>query len=818
MAPPNDNDDTARENSALRQIKRLEEQQKDLKEVAKDTLDIAEQSLASAEEKFGIQKESLEKKREEVDVERRLIAARQEHLELLVSSGKVSEESAAKANEDLETKDNWLKEHAKTLVIQEKSLGAQQKIAKASLSAFGSIATRMMITQSATAAGAKSMFSMWKSAVKLEGRAKGTAKAMKSIGSSFLQIFNPINLITSGMKAIFTATLEFMWKSSEAMANFSATTGDAGSMAKDLGKSMNYAAGIGITEISAAGAALAGNWTAMADVTDRARISTVKIAGELTAVGISGATFGKGMNFLTRSMGISLPKAASLFKGLASSAKLLGQTPQQLADNFMQMSDELALYGNRMMIKFNQIAGTAKAMGIEMSDVVSIGEGFETFEGAAQKVSAFNQAFGTSMSSLEMMKLQETGGPDAVVKEIVHSLRAAGIAYEDMSKLEIKHAAAAAGTTTAKFASMMGFRDEEAEAAAAAAAAEQKSQKNYQRMLRSTVSLAKRLMLSLEQIFMNPDLQKALKDFMRDVLSFFGGSDSAAGGSVKEWGEILTETVKAVHGLFNNMKPMMTFMLEHWKELLALWITAQGLSLFTTVVTAGGAAVAAAGGAAVAAPVIAGAVATGAVLGTVAMGGEMMQSMNNEGATKRATEKQRGNQIRPGEDVYEAAARLAEIRTIQDQATAAGKSIDFESADKVRRDKIIAAEDESWWGRFSKPGRMSNEAMAAKNARMAEEAAKLKVGPPQSLKFNMVKDIGKEISKGISGQKGERAAQAKEGGKMQAQAFVEELNKNAKPTEVEIKIKLDDALAGNPQVAKMLYDAVTGKFTAITGG
>jgi len=499
--------------SALqRQVKELTEQQEELNESADHFLDIGEKALATTTDRLDLQREELDQEAKKAGMQREQIALATQKIELQRNAQGELSAANEEALKVLEQKDKWLKQHAVVLKEQAKSLHYQKEIAQASLSAFDSIASKMMISQSSTAAAAKNMFVMWKNAVKVEGVIKGTYKSLKAIGGSFLDIFNPMNLITSGMKAIFTEAYEYMMRSSTAMANFSKATGDAGEMTKDLGAAMNFAAGVDIEAVAAAGGALAGAWTGMADASGAVRSSVIGMTAELERMGQSGGDTGKSLNFMTKGMGMSMPAAQDAMKGLASSAKDLGQSPAQIGSNFRAMAGTLALYGGRILDKFTDIAAMAKATGLEMTDIATIGEGFDTFEGAASKVGQLNALVGGPMlDSMEMLRLQSEKGPEAVTEAVIESLKAQGKSYETMGYQEVKAISETLGISGDKFAMMMGYQSEEMKAAAEKAKKEQKFQDRYNRMLRSTVSLAEQIKLAMTAIFGNEQLQAAMK-------------------------------------------------------------------------------------------------------------------------------------------------------------------------------------------------------------------------------------------------------------------------------------------------------------------
>jgi len=799
--------------SALqRQIKELTEQQEELNESADHFLDIGEKALATTSGRIALQREELDQEAKRAGLEREQISLAKQKIELQRNAQGELSAANEEALKVLEQKDEWLKQHNKVLKEQAKSLHAQKEIAEASASAFGSIASKMMISQSATAAAAKNMFVMWKNAVKVEGVIKATYKSLKAIGGSFLDIFNPINLITSASKAIFAASFEFMLKSSQAMADFAKATGDAGELAEGLGSAMNRGVGVGIQEVTAAAASLAGSWSNMADVSVRAKNETVNMAAELAKVGMGLDQTGQSVDFMTKGMGMSLPEADRTMRGLASSAIHLGMTSAQAGENFRSMASELALHGNRMMAKFTSIAATAKAMGVEMQDVVSVGEGFETFEGATSRVGDLNAYLGTTMSGLEMMKLQVEEGPDAVAKELIRNIRASGKEFEDLNRLEIKYLAQTANVSTEKFAKMMGYRDEEAELAEANALKEQKNQERHQKQLRKSVSLAESWMMTLESVFANPKLVTAMTAISETFMSFM----TDANGASMSLGDKLAYIAEKFHdwlvgatanpgGLLTRLVSAFKFVIDNWESFLYGWLAWKAIllampfaKLFTMFklmkgagiaksaitaatstgsivtslpgATAGGAgATAATGGglaaaATAAAPVIAGAAVVGAVGGAAYMGYQVHQSLREEAMNRKSIENDLFNRglLKKNQSVEEAADALAAKR-IRDMAELEKK----EKSKVTVKAKTPALSTATTGGVFSPTAPKNDEKTKRARAEVAEAT-----------------------------------------GKQLAAAFLKEMKENAQPVEMDFKFTFDDIMGVASPAHKVLYDSI----------
>ena len=406
------------------------------------------------------------------------------------------------------------KDNLENLKDQASSIKAQQTVNEKAVGAFSSIAGSMGIARSEVGGMVKGMAFAYVEAVKTDGLLMGTLKTVGSIAMAFWDVFNPVNLISSLISKIMTASVEFLHTSSAALASFSAAAGDAGAMASDVGAAMSLGTGVNITQAAQAAGALAGAWQGMADASSNTRTQMIRTGAEFERIGWSATDFGKSLTFMTKGLGMSAEEAEHSMKGLASAALDLGMTPAEVGANLSQLQGNLALYGGRIGDKFIEIAAAAKAAGLEMADVVALGEKFDTFEGAASTVGQLNAYLGGPMlNSLEMFQLQAEKGPAAVQKAVVSALKASGKTFLDMNYAEKKAFAETLDMKVDAFGALMGYQDDEAIASEKAAKKEAAQQKRYQKMLRSTISLAEQIQYFFQSVFAHPAVISALKDF-----------------------------------------------------------------------------------------------------------------------------------------------------------------------------------------------------------------------------------------------------------------------------------------------------------------
>ena len=490
----------------------------DAESMVDSVLSFGDRLLGSSGEANELAAEQLETKKDILEIEKQTNLAKMEALkaqiEYLEKQGLSSDEQE-KQLKKLRERNAELDSGKKKIDEQTASLKAQHRVYEASSDAFGSIAVRLGISKSESAGLVKNMYSSWRLAVEQDGFWKGTFKTIVSIGKALWDAFNPVSMISSAMNAIFKASVEFLWRSSEAISNFSAAAGDAGAMARDVGAAMSLGTGVNIEQASQAASGLAASWQDFASASREARVSMIRTTAELGRLGIGAEQVGGSISLLTKGMGMSIEQAEDMMKGMASAAMTLGTTPAKLASDFASASASLALYGGRMEEEFYDLAAAAKASGLEIQELLSLGEAFDSFEEGSAKAGQLNALLGGPfVDSLELMRLQAEEGPDAVAGALKDAFESAGKTFEDMSYMERKAYAQTLGLSADKFAKLMGYESDEAKAAAKAAKRDADTQKRYQSMLRSTLSLGEQIRNFFQSVFANPKVMGAIRRLM----------------------------------------------------------------------------------------------------------------------------------------------------------------------------------------------------------------------------------------------------------------------------------------------------------------
>ena len=543
--------------------KEMESDLKDTEDSAKSMVDsilsFGEKLLGSFGEANSLAAEQLEIQNDIVEAQKETNEAKQRALNAEVeynkAAGKTSEEQK-KQLEQLKKQNEKIDERQKKIEKQTRSAMAQNQVYSASSDVFESIAVRLGISKSESAGLAKNMYSSWRQSVKQDKIVKGTLKSIVSMGKALWDAFSPVNMIASAMSAIFKASVEFLFRSSEAISNFSAAAGDAGVMARDVGAAMSLGTGVNIEQASQAASGLAASWQDFASASREARVSMIRTTAELGRLGIGAEQVGGSISLLTKGMGMSIEQAEDMMKGMASAAVTLGTTPAKLASDFASASASLALYGGRMEQEFYDLAAAAKASGLEIQELVALGEAFDSFDEGAAKAGQLNALLGGPfVDSLELMRLQAEEGPDAVAGALKDAFESAGKTFEDMSYMERKAYAQTLGLSADKFAKLMGYESDEAKAAAKAAKRDADTQKRYQSMLRSTLSLGEQIRNFFQSVFVKGGVAKAIRELIGVLMGSQKGAKSVTdviAGPMVSAIKFVTKVAKVLVRRFND--------------------------------------------------------------------------------------------------------------------------------------------------------------------------------------------------------------------------------------------------------------------------
>jgi len=180
---------------------------------------------------------------------------------------------------------------------------------------------------------------------------------------------------------------------------------------------------LGIT-MEEVGEAMSGLYTGFSDfrnLSESTRKDLRKAVTTFTAIGISAKSSIPFMNELSRTFGMTRTQAIEVTKSFKAFSDTVGATTDQLMNSFVQMNEQMAMFGDAAIPMFQKLARVADQTGVSLQGLVHIAEQFDTFEGAARAVGKLNTLMGGNF--LDMQKMMRMGY-DERIKMIRQTIQA----------------------------------------------------------------------------------------------------------------------------------------------------------------------------------------------------------------------------------------------------------------------------------------------------------------------------------------------------------------------------------------------------------
>jgi len=151
----------------------------------------------------------------------------------------------------------------------------------------------------------------------------------------------------------------------------------------------------------------------------------------LDRAGVSADTAAENIQFLNLSLGMSPKAAANAQVKIVSLANEIGKSTQEMASDFANAKGDLAKYGASAVDMFVKLQKASKEAGMEMNELLSITNKFDTFDSAAQQVGTLNAMLGGPyLNSMEMV--METD-PTKRIDMLSGAVKSAGLSFESMN-------------------------------------------------------------------------------------------------------------------------------------------------------------------------------------------------------------------------------------------------------------------------------------------------------------------------------------------------------------------------------------------------
>jgi hypothetical protein len=166
--------------------------------------------------------------------------------------------------------------------------------------------------------------------------------------------------------------------------------------------------GVGVADLTRTTGALVTSMVSFTNQTPQVQSSLAATAAKFENLNVSAAESGAVFDIFTKTLNIAGEDAGAAMETMAKTAKGIGMAPAAMIKDFNAVMPQLAANGKKAQDVFYGLEKQAKSLGMSIGDLVSIAEGFDTFEGAAQKAAVLNSILGDNyLNSLELVQANE---------------------------------------------------------------------------------------------------------------------------------------------------------------------------------------------------------------------------------------------------------------------------------------------------------------------------------------------------------------------------------------------------------------------------
>ena len=393
--------------------------------------------------------------------EKSIIALLKEISNSLESDSKAATEATAKADakaekkaaeitksyeEELKALEKLTLEHGKTEAYERRMLDLRVKVEGLSKEAY----ERQLLQNAALADEIKNIDTMAGQYDDLFSTIGGFGDAWKktaagklfqkdglsALQQSMAKTFTLSNMLGSSLMKVQEASFELTRQTDDALVEFNKATGATrlyGDQIIALEKDM-YRYGVSVDDAAQTYGSLVKEVTGFNQLSGQQQVSMSKTVGMLNELGVDASLTADNIQTMTRVMGISATGAADFSREMFTLAQSIGMPPEEMAQAFQSASPQMAKFGAEGTEVFKKLAVNARAAGMEVDQMLSIVEKFDTFEGAAESVGKLNAILGGPfLSSLEMVQATD---PTERMKLLSDAATSAGKSFDDMGYYE----------------------------------------------------------------------------------------------------------------------------------------------------------------------------------------------------------------------------------------------------------------------------------------------------------------------------------------------------------------------------------------------
>ncbi len=182
---------------------------------------------------------------------------------------------------------------------------------------------------------------------------------------------------------------------------------------------------------------LSGEFSGLRDQINSGQMDFVAQAAVLERIGVAAKDSGASLNTLNRVFKQSTAQTADFVANLNAIGVAQGLGPGELVSTFNELSPQILKIGkgtSDLTKTMSNLAYASRQSGIEMGRIVDFAAGFDTFEGAADRVGKLNAILGGDY--LNVMDLMASEDPVERMKLVTDAITEQGRTFQDLAYYE----------------------------------------------------------------------------------------------------------------------------------------------------------------------------------------------------------------------------------------------------------------------------------------------------------------------------------------------------------------------------------------------
>lgn len=221
---------------------------------------------------------------------------------------------------------------------------------------------------------------------------------------------------------------------SQIKAELNQITTDSDSYLKNVREVAELVPGLAPTEAASSLKVLTKEFSNFTKLTEAQRTRILAITATMDKLGLSATNVSITMETMTKSLGYSRSQSIQFLSSLVDFSKKTNIPMAELDRNMSAVGSHLVKFGKENYDKvFLSLSVAAKNLGVEIGKLISITEGFTTFEGAAMAAGQLNAALGGNFINSINLLDASLRNPIEAFQQIKEAMDASGKSFGDLS-------------------------------------------------------------------------------------------------------------------------------------------------------------------------------------------------------------------------------------------------------------------------------------------------------------------------------------------------------------------------------------------------